>query len=101
MQRKAPRTLGSPRFGWLGNDRSLCRTPLAQRQGRLLVSGAAQLSFRENAVGSNPFERFLVDFLGIRLENQAFAGPPAPRIHSGVEAVRKLLLVIMGVELRP
>src|SRR5262245_47791083 len=101
MQRKAPRTLGSRRFAWLGNERSLCRTPLAQRHGRLLVTGAAHLSFWENAVGSNPLERFLIDFLGVGLENQAFAGPPAPGIHLGVEAVRKLLLVIMGVELRP
>src|SRR5215475_6738922 len=79
----------------------MCRTPLAQRQGRLLVTGAAHLSFRENAVGSNPLERFLIDFLGVGLKNQAFAGPPASGIHLSVEAVRKLILVIMGVELQP
>ena len=51
--------------------------------------------------GNNPLEGFLIDVLGVGLENQPLAGAPAPRVHLGVEAVGEFLLVIMRVELRP
>jgi hypothetical protein len=55
---------------------------------------------REDAVGIDPLERFLVDFLDIGLEHQAFAQAPAPRVLFGVKALGIFILLVAGVPLR-
>ena len=43
----------------------------------------------------------LEHLLGIGLEDDALAGPPAPRVHAGVEALGELGLVVVRVEFGP
>src|SRR5262249_42711462 len=81
-----------------------CNLDLAlsvKRQRRFFIIAASHAGIGEHAVGGNPLERLLVDFFGIRLEYQPLAGSPAPRIHHCMEAIGELVLVIMGVKLRP
>ena len=66
----------------------------------MLVLAAAHLALREDPVGGNPLEGFLIDFFRVGLEHQAFTRTPTPRIHFGMEAVRKFLLVVVRIELR-
>src|SRR5262245_34235919 len=72
-----------------------------QRQRRLFVIAASHAAIGKHAVRGNPFERLLVHFFGIGLENQPFARSPAPRIHHRMEAIGEFVVVIMGVEFRP
>src|SRR5581483_939079 len=72
-----------------------------QRNHGLLVNAAAHLPSLENLMLGNPLVRPLVHFLRVRLENEPLARPPAPRVHLGVETLRKFLLVVVGVKLRP
>src|SRR6516162_3168456 len=69
-------------------------------QRRLFVIAAAHAAIGKHAMRGDPFERLLVDFLGVRLEDQPFAWSPAPRIHQGMEAIGELVLIIVSVELR-
>src|SRR6476646_8398723 len=73
----------------------------AERDDRLLVAPGAQIAVREDAVRGDPVARLLVDVGGVGLEHQPLARAPAPRVHLGVEALGKLVLVIMRVLLRP
>src|SRR5215467_15030999 len=85
------------------------RLPSAQRamsplriqgQRRLFVIAAAHAAIGKHAMRGDPFERLLVDFLGVRLEDQPFAWSPALRIHQGMEAIGELVLIIVSIKLR-
>src|SRR5579875_3315945 len=71
-----------------------------QRQDRFLVAPAAEVSIGEDAVSGDPIAGLGVDLLRIRLEHEPLARSPAPRVHAGVEALGKLVFVIVRVFIR-
>src|SRR5580658_654115 len=88
-------------------SRSSAKVPRAElllgrlAENRSFVPAAAHFARRKNPVLLDPGERLLEGLLRIRLEDQALARTPAPRIDLAVEALRKFLLVITGVQFRP
>src|SRR5271169_793859 len=68
---------------------------------RAFVLAAAHLAARKDAVLLDPLKGFLKGLFRIRLEHQSLAGTPTPRIYRAMEAHRELLLVVVGIKLRP
>ncbi len=76
-------------------------SPQHHRHRGVLVIARAHAAALEDLVLGNPVERLLEHVAAVGLEHDAFARPPAPRIHRRMEALGELHLVVVGVELRP
>ncbi len=72
-----------------------------QRHDRALVLPAAHAAIREYPVVGDPLARLLEHLARVGLEHQPLAGTPAARVHAIVEPLRKLVLVVVRVKLRP
>src|SRR5580704_232733 len=74
---------------------------LRTRDRCLLIAARTHFAPRKNAALSDPLEGVLEGLLGIGLEHNPLARPPAPAIHLFVETRRKFLLVVVSVEFGP
>src|SRR6185312_5602548 len=72
-----------------------------ERAHCLLVAARAHLAVREDLVARDPGEGFLEGLLGIGLEDEALARPPARGVHLRAEALGEFLLVVMRVAVGP
>src|SRR3984893_18176625 len=67
----------------------------------VFISAGSHSAVGENTVLGNPPEGLLVNFLAIGLEHKTLARAPAPRIHLGMIALGKFLLVVVRIEIGP
>jgi hypothetical protein len=57
---------------------------------------AVHIAVGDDAVGSDPFQGFLANFLGIRREYQALARAPAPRVTASLRADMILTMTVIS-----
>src|SRR5262245_23687192 len=73
------------------------RSLAPERGDGLLIAAASHAVAREDLALGNPGKGFGENFPAIGLENDALTGPPAPRVHSGVETLGEFAAVIVRV----
>ena len=69
-----------------------------QRHAGILIAAGTHGAFGEDPVLGDPIERLFEHILGIRLEDQALARPPAARIHHVMKARGEFFFVIVRIE---